>query len=203
MLWGLSTSFTSSWASAAKSAIASGSTHLLAFNEPDLSAQSNISPADAAVGYRTYMEPFAGQAKLGAPAVTNGGSPAGLTWLGSFLDACSDCTIDFVPIHWYDSATNFGYFVSYIEEAYVASGNRTLWITEFGASGSDAEQVLFLQAVMPWLDSLDYVERYAYFGCFDNSLLESGDTLSAVGSSFTSYTSTALSTLISSVLGTS
>lgn len=179
----------------------SGSTHLLAFNEPDLSTQSNISPADAAAGYKTYMEPFAGQAKLGGPAVTNGGSPAGLTWLGDFLEACNDCTIDFVPIHWYDSATNFGYFVSYIQDAYIASGNRTLWITEFGASGSDEEQVAFLQSVMPWLDSLDYVERYAYFGCFDNSLLLSGTTLSDVGSAFMSYTSSVLSTLITVVLG--
>jgi len=35
---------------------------------------------------------------------------------------------------------------------------------------------------------LDYVERYAYFGCFDDSLM-SGNSLSTLGSTFNTYTS--------------
>jgi Glycosyl hydrolase catalytic core len=104
-------------------------TQFLRFNEPDLSTQSNISPTDAAAGYKTWMQPFAGKARLGAPAVTNGGSPMGLTWLENFLNACSGCTIDFVPIHWYDSATNIDYFKSYVQQAHSTSG-KPIWITE-------------------------------------------------------------------------
>jgi hypothetical protein len=41
--------------------------------------------------------------KAGAPAVT--GSPGGFTWLSEFFAACTaagtNCTADFIPIHWY------------------------------------------------------------------------------------------------------
>ncbi|TAQ83797.1 hypothetical protein B7494_g7881 [Chlorociboria aeruginascens] len=188
LLWGLSSTYTSSWSSDASAAIAAGSTHLMSFNEPDLSTQSNIGYADAAAGYLKYMQPFAGKAKLGAPAVTNGGAPMGLTYLGNFLNACSGCTIDFVSIHWYDSATNIDYFKSYVAQAYAAGGNRPLWITEFGASGSDAEVSTFLETVIPWLDSLNYVERYAYFMASDGILLSSGSTLSSIGETYASAT---------------
>lgn len=187
MLWGLGSGKTSGWAADAKAAIAAGTTHLMSFNEPDLAAQSNIGYADAAAGYLTYMEPFAGQAKLGAPAVTNGGSPMGLTYLGNFLESCSKCTIDFVSIHWYDSATNIGYFKNYIQSAYTAGGNRPIWITEFGASGSADQQNTFLETVIPWLDSLDYVERYAYFMAADGILLSGGSTLSTLGNTYATF----------------
>ncbi|RDW71445.1 hypothetical protein BP6252_08008 [Coleophoma cylindrospora] len=185
LLWGLSSTFTSAWPAAASSAIASGSTHLMSFNEPDLSSQSNIGYADAAAGFLTYMQPFAGKAKLGSPAVTNGGSPMGLTYLKNFISACSKCTIDFVPIHWYDSASNVDYFKNYIAEAYTAGGNRPIWITEFGcSSGTDAEINTFLQTVLPWLDEQSYVARYAYFMAADGVLLSSGSTLSTLGETY-------------------
>ncbi|RDW83050.1 hypothetical protein BP5796_04541 [Coleophoma crateriformis] len=185
LLWGLSSTFTSAWPAAASSAIASGSTHLMSFNEPDLAAQSNIGYADAAAGFLTYMQPFAGKAKLGSPAVTNGGSPMGLTYLKNFINACSSCTIDFVAIHWYDSATNIEYFKNYVAEAYTAGGNRPLWITEFGcSSGTDAEINTFLQTVLPWLDEQTYVARYAYFMASDGVLLSSGTTLSTLGETY-------------------
>jgi hypothetical protein len=188
LLWGMASSFTGPWAAAASSAIASGSKHLMSFNEPDLSSQANISPGDAASGFKTHMMPFAGKAKLGAPAVTNGGSPMGLTWLKSFLSSCTDCQIDFVCIHWYDSASNVAYFKQYVQDAYTAGGKKPLWITEFQASGSEAEQNTFLKTVLPWLDSLDYVERYAWFMAGDASgqLLSSATSLSTLGNTFKS-----------------
>ena len=72
------------------------------------------SPAHAAASYKTWMQPFAGRAKLGAPAVTNGGSPVGLTYLGYFIGNCTDCTIDFIPIHWYDQR-NVDYLYWYMQ----------------------------------------------------------------------------------------
>jgi hypothetical protein len=131
------------------------------------------------------MEPFACKARLGAPAVTNGPSPMGLAWLSNFVGACTGCTIDFVPIHWYDSATNVDYFKSYIQQAYTAGGNRPIWITEFGASGSDAEITTFMNTVLPWLDSQPYVERYAYFMAGAGTLIDSsGSGLSAIGNAY-------------------
>ncbi|TKA74891.1 hypothetical protein B0A49_07886, partial [Cryomyces minteri] len=163
LLWGTASGFTSGWSAAATSAISKGATHLMSFNEPDLSTQANLSPEAAAAGYKTYMMPFQGKAKLGAPAVTNGGGAMGLTWMKNFMTACSGCQIDFVAIHWYDSATNIAYFKNHVTNATAMAGGRPVWITEFGASGTDAEVNTFLQTVLPWLDQQPSIERYAYF----------------------------------------
>lgn len=194
MLWGLGTDHTNGWAQAAESAIASGSTHLLSFNEPDNAGQSNLDCNTAASGYMTYMQPFAGKAKLGSPAVTNGGPPSGLTWLSSFLSLCTNCHIDFITCHWYDSATNFEYFKQYLQDAYKAGGGRPIWLTEFGASGTLDEQVTFLQVVMPWMDAQPWIERYAYYMVDQGSLISSGgNSLSSLGSTFMTYTSNTIS----------
>lgn len=182
MLWGLG-SHTNGWTAAATKAIAAGSTHLLGFNEPDLGSQSNLSPADAAAGWKTYMQPFAGQAKLGSPAVTNGGSPMGVTWIQNFLKACTGCTVDYIVLHWYNGG-DANAFMNYVTNAHAVTG-LPVWISEFEATGnSDTEKVAFLNTVMPWLDSQSFVQRYSYFGVFEGNMLSSGMTPSAVGSAF-------------------
>ncbi|KAF2457532.1 hypothetical protein BDY21DRAFT_285796, partial [Lineolata rhizophorae] len=185
MLWGLRDEFTSAWEDAANSALESGSSCLLAFNEPDHEEQANLAPSAAADGYRQYMSPFAGAAQLGTPAVTNGADGMGLDWLASFMDACSDCPIDFAVIHWYDAASNTEYFKNHVTEAHELTG-LPVWVTEFGASGSEAEQAQFLEEVMAWMDGQDFVERYSYFMVSEGNLV-SGDALTEVGDIFSSY----------------
>lgn len=185
MLWGLETNDISSWSSIATKAIAAGSTALLGFNEPDYSGQSNLGTAAAAAGWLTYMEPFAGKAKLVSPAVTNGGAPMGLTWLEGFMSACSSCTIDAVAIHWYNGGTAAD-FQAYIAQAYAAGGNRPLWITEFQAGGTDAEVQTFLDTMLPWLDASAMVEKYAYFMAATGNLCSSSTALSSIGSTYVS-----------------
>lgn len=187
MLWGTGSDHSNGWQEAATSAIAKGSKHLLAFNEPDLPAQSNLDPGAAAAGYKTFMQPFAGQAKLGSPAVTNGPAPMGIAYLKSFLEACSGCTVDFIPLHWYDSASNVAGFKQHVSDMRDAAGGRKLWITEFGASGSTDEQEAFLKEAIPWLDSQDYVERYAYF--YADGVLTQNSVVSALGNVFMSFVS--------------
>jgi hypothetical protein len=184
MLWGPGSDHTINWIDAASSALASGSTHLLAFNEPDHSEQAATTPEICASSYRQWIEPFAGKARLGAPAVTNGGAPMGLAYLKEFLSACSDCTVDFIPIHWY-APPDVSYFKSHIQAAYEAGGGRPIWITEFGAEGSLEEQDAFLREVIPWLDSTPYIERYAYF--YADGVLTSGGLVSSLGNTFMSY----------------
>jgi len=197
MLWGLEESATSVWEANAQAALNAGSTALLCFNEPDNPQQSNIEPADAATGYINYMNQFSGKATLVSPAITNGGGSEGITWLENFITACDNkCLIDAVAIHWYDSATNYAYFKDHIEQAYVAGGNRTLWLTEFGATGTDEEIVNFLQIVMPWLDQTEYVGHYAYFMDEVGVLLEAVDEISSVGSTFADFTSETVNSLI-------
>ncbi|WPH00571.1 glycoside hydrolase family 128 protein, protein [Acrodontium crateriforme] len=188
-LWGSSSDFTNSWNANAKAAIASGSTHLMSFNEPDLSSQSNLSPEAAAAAYRTWMMPFANTGvKLGAPSVTNGGGSMGLTWLQNFMTACSDCQIDFVNIHWYDSYSNSDYFKSHVQDANTISGGKPVFVSEFGCTDGSADEISgFLETVMPWMDSQSYIEGYAYF-MVSNGLLVNGNTPSTYGSTYMSYT---------------
>lgn len=183
MLWGTNSMFTNGWAAAASSFIAKGGSHLLAFNEPDHAQQANMAPAVAAAAYKTHMQPFAGKAKLGSPAVTNGGGDMGLTWLSNFMSACSGCTIDFVAVHWYDSVNNVEYFKNHITSAYTKTG-KPVWLTEFGTiDGSDAQKADFLRKVLPWLDAQDWIERYAYFMVSDGMMVNGG-AMSAQGSAY-------------------
>ena len=185
MCWGLSS--TGSFAAAASSAIASGSKHVLSFNEPDLAAQSNIDPATAAKNHIQYLNPFSGSAEIGSPAVTNGAgsSPAmGTTWLSQFFTACAgQCKVDFVAYHWYGDASNVADLQKHTQDVIstaAANGVSKVWLTEFGASGSDADVSSFLSSAMEYLDGQEAVERYAYFMASDG-ILVSGNGLSALG----------------------
>lgn len=189
MLWSLASSLTSTWGVNVEAAIASGTKHILGFNEPDLSSQANILPADAAAGWMEYMQPYAGKIKLGGPAI----SCAGLTWLQEFYGNCTSCHIDFQPVHWYDYAWNIGWFNSYIADAY-AIANRSIWVTEFQGWGNDTEQIAFIRDRGAWMDETDWIGGYAYFGVFNESLVNipnNGDnadaTMSDIGNVYNKY----------------
>ncbi|KAK2614910.1 hypothetical protein N8I77_001699 [Diaporthe amygdali] len=180
MLWGNTSDHTGAWEAHASSWIAAGSKHLLAFNEPENPSQANLDPTAAADAYRQYMQPFAGQARLGAPAVSNDGRQ----WMTQFLDKCSDCTIDFIPIHWYNPASLLEDFETFVSDMCEIAGDRPVWITEFQPQGSADEKADFLTDAIAWLDNEACVERYAYFGTSDgdHELLDNGGPpLSAIG----------------------
>lgn len=177
-----------SWSANAKAAISSGSTHLFSFNEPDEASQANIDAATAAADYKTKMNPFSGQAQLCAPSVTNGGGQMGLTWLQNFLTACGgECQIDCLNIHWYDSASNTAYFKQHLQDAMALAPGKPVFVSEFGATGSDDEITAFLEDVMPWMDEQQDVAGYAYFMVQDG-LLVSGTEPSSYGNTYKSYT---------------
>lgn len=181
MLWSAGSEKTTTWVKDATAGIAAGATALLGFNEPDHTEQANMSPQAAATAYKTYItDNFAGKAKLISPAVTNGGGSMGLTWLSSFMSLCTDCKIDAVAIHWYDSSSNVAYFKQHILDAHTQSG-LPVYLTEFGTT--DGNDQAFLAAVLPWLDAQDYVQKYAYFMASDGKLI-SGTGLSAAGNTY-------------------
>lgn len=72
------------------------------FNEPDFTQESNIDPEDAAQLWIQYIQPLRALGiRLGGPAVT----ATGLPWLQAFFAACTNCTVDFLPLHWYVQST--------------------------------------------------------------------------------------------------
>jgi hypothetical protein len=182
-LWGTASDFTSGWADGVATALGAGASYVFSFNEPDHPEQSNLSPTDAASGYQTYIQPLAGQAMLGAPSVTNGAAPMGLDWLNNFITACSGCQIDFVNLHWYDSAFNAQYFKDHLTEANTNTG-KPVFVTEFGCvDGSDDDISAFLTDVMGWMDEQDWVLGYSYFMAEEGRLI-SGGALSTYGHTF-------------------
>lgn len=120
--------------------------------------------------HKAHVQPLTSQypkVKFGAPAVTNGelsknNTLMGIPYLKKFLESCDGCQIDFVVAHWYDSAYNFEYFKNHLNAFHEAGGNRPVWLTEFGAYGSQQEQADFLRQALPWLDDQPWIERYAY-----------------------------------------
>jgi len=141
-----------------------GATTILTFNEPDFDQQSNINATYAAELWMQYIEPLkASGIKLGGPAISSG--PTGRPWLTDFMAACSQCTIDFIPFHWYGTGT--GGFYDYLYQLHGQFPNHTLWVTEFAETSTNDSVVLdFLNQTITTLDGLDFVERYSWFGYF-------------------------------------
>ncbi|TFY62036.1 hypothetical protein EVJ58_g4133 [Rhodofomes roseus] len=183
MLWSDSDTYTSTWQTNAQAAIDNGTEYLMSYNEPDLNTQANMTPKQAASSWMTYMEPFAGKAKLVGPAITNGGSPMGEAWLDAFIGNCTQCTIDVYAMHIYDSATNEAYYQQYISD-FASKYNKTVWVTEFGATGSDSQVQTFLGDMVGFLDGLDGVGAYAWFMDEVGNLVNNDGSLTSLAETY-------------------
>ena len=153
-------------------------THILGFNESDnCSDQSgqfgNLCQPAVAVDYAQYLMHTG--FRIGSPAPRENGPT---TWLREFNTIAKerDVRFDFVAVHWYDWGANtpntstssadaiFNRFKTYLANVY-ALYQLPIWITEFNANPKrDSNiQAEFLKLALPYLETLPYVERYAYF----------------------------------------
>lgn len=191
MLWG--PKMFGGWVTAIETALSSGSTYILGFNEPDMASQANMSPTDAASYYQTYITPWSDKAKLISPAVTSSTETGvGLDWFDSFIGSCSSCGISGLAVHWYgDTADDFKTFVTKAVAMASKHSLSEVWITEFALNADvngatdTATTAAFLDEVLPWLDAQTGVARYSYFMCAENYLL-SGSTLNQAGQAYVS-----------------
>lgn len=153
-------------------------THVMGFNESDncndQSGQyNNLCQVDVAVGY--YENLMKTGMRLLSPS---GRENAPFGWLKDFYDRANqeDVRIDAIGVHWYDWGSNpsnspnadpnavFQRFVTYLQNVYDLYG-LPIWITEFNANPNrtNAVNYQFMQLALPYLESLDYVERYVWF----------------------------------------
>lgn len=188
MLWGQDG--VGAWPAAAAAAIASGSKHVLSFNEPDHAEQARMDPQSAAKSHIANMNPLAGQVAIGSPAVTNGAGTnplMGIDWLREWFKACGgQCKVDFVAFHWYDSANNFAYFTKHVQDVIdlaTENGVGKVWLTEYGATGSDSDVASFISKSVDFLENTPAVEAYAYF-MTSNGILVNGNSLSSLGTAY-------------------
>ena len=144
----------------------------LGFNEPDIDSQANMSVENAVMLWTKHVLPLKStypSMRIGSPAVSNG--PEGQKWLHAFVEALGGCEkagMDFICIHYY--SPDVEHFKKYVTEAHEAFG-RPVWVTEFActrwdpANGpKDDEVCAFMREALNFLDSAEYVERYAWFG---------------------------------------
>jgi hypothetical protein len=149
-------------------------THLLSFNEPDGSTSgggTNTSPKSAAQAYIKYLHPLRQppySLKLSLPATT--GSPSGIEWLQQFNSSCyklnksTGCEFDFVAAHWYG---DFPGLQNHITSLHTLWPEKKIWVTEMAIPAVSADETLaMMNASLPYLDGMGYVERYAWFGSF-------------------------------------
>jgi hypothetical protein len=172
---------------------------LLSFNEPDMSGQANMSPAQA---LSLWPQLMATGLRLGSPAVATGGATPG-GWLDQFMSGARSrgYRVNFITLHWYgaDFATGpaVGQLESYLQAVH-ARYHKPIWLTEFALANfggspqtpSRPQQAAFLTAATAMLQRLSYVQRYAWFGLeatpADGSmgLFRSGPAVTTVGRAF-------------------
>ncbi|MCY1720273.1 glycoside hydrolase family protein [Prolixibacteraceae bacterium Z1-6] len=147
--------------------------YLLGFNEPDKQDQANMS-VEAALAYWPKLETSG--LPLGSPACAN---PTG-EWMQAFMEEAANRNyrIDFVCIHWY-GGISVSAFLNRLNEIHELYG-KPIWITEFAPADWNAsipaeskhtktEILGFMKEVLPALDDLEYIERYAWFSSNENN----------------------------------
>jgi hypothetical protein len=156
---------------------ASGAEALLAFNEPDRPEQANMT-VQQAIDLWPKLE--ATGLRLGSPSPAADGALQN-GWLDWFLRLAQTrgYRVDFIALHWYgqkaDAAAVQG-LRDYLQSVYDRYG-LPIWLTEFAlidfATDSpdpkhasyppDAEQARFIKDSTAMLETLPFVERYAWF----------------------------------------
>ncbi|HEY0864475.1 MAG TPA: glycoside hydrolase family protein [Lacunisphaera sp.] len=154
-------------AAAADSARKSGCGTLLGFNEPDGKEQGNMTVEQALEAWPLLMETGL---RLGSPGCIHPDKE----WMTAFMEGVKQrqLRVDFVCVHSY-GGPNAEALVQRLEKVHQTFG-CPVWITEFAVGDWTAKSVdqnrhksedvlRFMEKVLPMLDRLDFVERYAWF----------------------------------------
>ncbi len=142
--------------------------YLLAYNEPNLTDQANLTPAEAAEGWSDLVA-FAHETGLllVSPAM-NYGTLSGYTdpvkWLDEFFSLVGGTDdIAAIALHCYMSSA--GALKSFIDR--FDKYNKPIWLTEFCAwnasTSSAAAQQTYMTETIPMLEQDGRVARYAWF----------------------------------------
>ncbi len=175
---------------------AGGHSALLGFNEPDNKGQADMSVELALELWPRLMETGL---RLGSP-----GTCQGAQWLDEFMEEVDrrGYRVDFICLHWYDDITKpdavegLRRYVTRYWEKY----KRPIWLTEY--SGADwkwcqggpvtvEDNARFARESVAMLESLPFVERYAWFsssktrGIYATTgLYETADEITIVGEAY-------------------
>ncbi|MDP4626448.1 MAG: glycoside hydrolase family protein [Akkermansiaceae bacterium] len=154
-------------ARAGKLAKEAGIKELLGFNEPDQKNQSNMSVEKALDVWPILMETGL---RLGSPACVHPDND----WMKAFMAGAKKrgLRVDFVTVHSYGgpSVNELAGRLSKIQKMY----GKPLWLTEFAVGDWNAKTpetnkhkpgtvLKFMEEMLPRLNRMDFVEKYAWF----------------------------------------
>lgn len=145
--------------------------YLLGFNEPNFIDQANMTPTAAAARW-PELEAIADQydLKLVGPAVNYCGncvSEGGVTYtdpiqyLDDFFEACVDCRVDHIAIHWYGCG-GLEWYIDLFKKY-----GKPIWVTEIACWDQDNitldQQKSYLVNVVDLMENDPFVYKYAWF----------------------------------------
>lgn len=154
--------------------------HLMAFNEPDNSGQSNLTVEEALDAYPKLL---ASGLRLGAPGVENVQYSATSdsfnegSWIQEFMDGCvaRGYRVDFIPAHDYVRRTKSTFIERFkaLHDRY----NLPVWVTEYnygnpnmGSANITVEQgYANIKGLTEVLEGADFIERYNWYYFFGAS----------------------------------
>lgn len=176
-----------------------GVTHVLGFNEPDHTEQSNLTVSQALAQWPEMMKTGL---RIGSPAVTNN------SWLYQFIDSCDahHYRVDFVPYHAYWGAKPPLNWYNDLKAIHDRT-KRPIWITEWnnGANWTtetwpDASRALTtanaqkqlndLTKILEVMDTAHFIERYSIYNWVEDCrAIILADTLTPAGKYYAANTS--------------
>lgn len=174
-------------------------THLLGFNEPDHTEQSNLTVSQALAQWPDMIKTGL---RIGSPACTGTG------WLYQFMDSCKahDYRVDFVAWHAYWGGKSPQNWYNDLKAIHDRTG-RPIWITEWnnGANwtteswpddpslltpANAQKQLNDLTKILQVLDTASFIERYSIYNWVENArAIILADTLTPAGKYYANDTS--------------
>lgn len=146
---------------------------LLTFNEPDQQKQSNLTVERVVELWPRLME-------LSVPLISPGCVHPDREWMRAFMDLAErkNLRVDAIAVHSY-GGPNVESLVKRLTRVHREFG-RPLWITEFAVGDWEAATpaanrhtpariASFMKDLLPALDELPFVERYAWFSAAPSS----------------------------------
>jgi hypothetical protein len=148
--------------------------HVLGFNEPDHTEQSNLTVPQAVAEWPDMLRTGL---RIGSPACTN------FSWLYSFMDSCKakNYRVDYVAVHAYWGGKSPQNWYNDLKAIHVATG-RPIWITEWNnganwttenwpdntrplllTTANAAKQLSDLKGILQVLDTASFIERYSIY----------------------------------------
>ncbi|BCM90052.1 extracellular exo-alpha-L-arabinofuranosidase [Abditibacteriota bacterium] len=169
-----------------------GSTHLLAFNEPNGADQANMTTDQAIAEWPKLMQ---SGLRLGSPAPTDGGAG----WLDDFIHKADakGYRVDYVAVHFYRCGQSANQLYNYLKGVHDRTG-RPVWVTEYnnGANWTQCPDPTFEQnarVMGEWSDMMErtpWIERYSVYNWVEDvRAMTLGATITPAGKVYRDHAS--------------